>query len=71
MNTVQAELSPGQLLRLLNKPQGCDVLVYCADRPAPYRLCSVSDGHFTGEVTALEDYEEFTEKYPIPYDLAA
>lgn len=76
VDTIREGLRPPGLL-IVTEPhaelsrQGCDVLVYCADRPAPYRLCSVSDGHFTGEVTALEDYEEFTEKYPIPYDLAA
>lgn len=48
--------------------QGCDVLVHCHDRPAPYKVCRVSDGHFTGEVTALSDYLEFTAKYPIECD---
>jgi hypothetical protein len=47
--------------------QGCDVLVHTRDRSAPYRLCSVSDGHFKGRVTPLSDYAEFTAQYPILY----
>jgi hypothetical protein len=45
--------------------QGCYVMAYSHDRTSPYRLCAVSDGHFKGEVTALQDYAEFTARYPI------
>lgn len=48
--------------------QGCDVVVHCQDRSTPYRLCTVSDGHFTGQATPLPDYAEFTAKYPIICD---
>jgi hypothetical protein len=33
-------------------------------------LCYVTDGHYKGYVLPLEDYDDFTDKYPIEYRLS-
>ncbi|WP_160573467.1 hypothetical protein [Actinomadura physcomitrii] len=72
INTLRDNLRPPGLI-IVTEPraeltrQGCETLVYCDYRTDPYRLCTVSDGHFIGEVTALEDYDEFTARYPIAF----
>jgi len=47
----------------LGRP-GCVVTLYRRGR-RPLRICHVSDGHFRGTVTPLDDFAEFHERYPI------
>ncbi|MGK5554319.1 hypothetical protein ACSNOI_22150 [Actinomadura kijaniata] len=71
--TLREEMRPPGLL-IVTEPraeltrQGCDVLVYRQGRREPYRLCTVSDGHFKGKVTALEDYREFFARHPVTFE---
>lgn len=73
LDVLRREMRPPRLI-IVTEPhaeltrQGCDVLVYCDDRSTPYHLCTVSDGHFKGEVTALRDYPEFMARYPIKFN---
>lgn len=48
----------------LAKP-GCTVTLHDESRSTPQRLCTVSDGHFKGSVSPLEDYASFVSRYPI------
>jgi hypothetical protein len=50
--------------RELTQP-GCTVLLIESGREKPWRLARVSDGHFKGAVTPLEDFDAFTEIHPI------
>lgn len=50
----------------LTKP-GCTVSLYDESRADPQRLCTVSDGHFRGDVQPLEDYASFASRYPISF----
>jgi hypothetical protein len=50
----------------LTKP-GCTVAFYDMDDAAPMAVCAVSDGHFVGHVSPLDDYDSFTNRYPIAY----
>jgi hypothetical protein len=73
LDTLRAGLrEPGLIIstepRAELTAQGCDVLVYSHDRTTPYRLCTISDGHFKGKVTASQDYAEFIRRYPLAFD---
>ena len=46
--------------------EGCVVEVFCNDQTDPLTLCFVSDGHFTGYVLPLDDYDEFVGSIPSP-----
>ncbi|RJQ75766.1 hypothetical protein D5S17_20410 [Pseudonocardiaceae bacterium YIM PH 21723] len=47
--------------------QGCEVVLHSRDHGRPLSLCTVSDGHFKGVVRAGDDYEYFTDRYPIEF----
>jgi hypothetical protein len=44
---------------------GCTVTVRDHTHPVPRRLCTVSDGHFTGQVRPLAGYDAFVARFPI------
>jgi hypothetical protein len=46
---------------------GCTVTLYEKGSTRPLRVCQVSDGHFKGSVTPLDDYREYCEKYSIVF----
>jgi len=46
---------------------GCQVSLYTAPGQPPLSFCHVSDGHFKGHISPLQDYDSFVHKYPIPY----
>ncbi|XVU28691.1 hypothetical protein ACQPZJ_17045 [Actinoplanes sp. CA-054009] len=48
----------------LTRP-GCTVTLYEESQASPQRLCAVSDGHFRGRVTPLDDYTSFVERCPV------
>ncbi|WNV88532.1 hypothetical protein [Umezawaea sp. Da 62-37] len=53
----------------LTRP-GCTVTVYDQSTASPMTIVTVSDGHFTGRVDPLPDYEQFTTLHPITYEFA-
>ncbi|MEU5874157.1 hypothetical protein AB0A73_21705 [Glycomyces sp. NPDC047369] len=46
--------------------QGCSVTVTEAARGRRWRVAHVSDGHFIGRVSPLEDFDAFAREFPIP-----
>jgi hypothetical protein len=69
------ELYPPGIL-LVSEPhkelhsRGVVVELFNAREGVQQTLCYVTDGHYKGYVLPLEDYDDFTEKYPIEYRLS-
>jgi hypothetical protein len=67
-----SELHPPGIL-LISEPhkelhtQGAVVEFFHTGDRIPQTLCYITDGHYKGYVLPLEDYDAFTEKYPIEY----
>ncbi|MGH3886077.1 MAG: hypothetical protein ACRDSZ_05790 [Pseudonocardiaceae bacterium] len=73
LRTIQSSLVP-PFIAVIVEPrggmlgqQGCTVTVYTHEAPEPVHFCSVSDGHFIGDVSAGTDYMTFTKRYPIDF----
>jgi hypothetical protein len=47
---------------------GCTVTIRDRAHPAGLPVCTVSDGHFRGQVTPLAGYQEFLDEYPIRFE---
>lgn len=72
LRTVQSSLRPPFIVVVVEPGgmlgrQGCTVRVYTHDSPEPLHVCSVSDGHFIGNVSPGPDYMAFTKRYPIAF----
>lgn len=72
-----AESLSGPGLMIVTEPHGelsqpgCTVAVRDHADPVLRPLCTVSDGHFRGRVTALAGYREFLTQYPIRFERRA